>query len=72
MSSHRLKHDAGSEGWIAFDATVEEAEELFQTQYYHWSHPKSSSGKSFPAVAESAPIYTSRQSKGSLYAIESM
>lgn len=53
ISSQRLKHNTGSGGWISFEATVEEAEELFQTQYYHWSHPKSSSGKSFPAVAES-------------------
>lgn len=53
IASHRLKHDVGSGGWVAFDATVEEAESLFQTKYFHWTHPQSSSGVSFPAVEES-------------------
>jgi tripeptidyl-peptidase-1 len=52
IASHRLKHDVGSGGWIGFDATVEEAESLFQTKYFHWTHPKASNGVSFPAVEE--------------------
>lgn len=52
IAPSRIDHDTGSRGWIKFDATVAEAEALFQTQYHSWTHPLASNGVSHPAVAE--------------------
>ncbi|PWN34625.1 subtilisin-like protein [Meira miltonrushii] len=53
ISSHRLHHDVGSGGWIAFDATVAEAEKLFNTEYFSWSHDRALSKDPIAAVAQS-------------------
>lgn len=53
IAIHRINQDSGSKGWIKFDATVAEAEALFQTQYHSWTHPQANNGASHPAVSES-------------------
>ena len=53
ISFDRLHHDIGSGGWIAFDATVAEAEKLFKTEYFSWSHDRALSNDPIAAVAQS-------------------
>lgn len=54
IGPERLRHDGGSGGWIDFDATVAEAEALFQTEYFAWSHARhaTKSGGKHAAVAD--------------------
>lgn len=52
ISFERLHHDLGSGGWIAFDATVEEAEKLFKTEYYNWSHERALSNNPIASVSQ--------------------
>lgn len=52
IDRNRMDQNSGSGGWIRFDATVEEAEALFQTQYHSWTYPQANDGASHPSVAE--------------------
>jgi len=38
ISKHRITH-SDNKGWLAFDATAEEAENLFHAEYYEHEHP---------------------------------
>ncbi|UZJ55505.1 hypothetical protein CBS101457_004825 [Exobasidium rhododendri] len=49
--SQRLSHNTGSGGWISFEATVAEAETLFQTQYHSWTNPFANDGLPHAAVS---------------------
>jgi tripeptidyl-peptidase-1 len=53
IDSYRLDHSKASGGWIKFNASVAEAEALFKTQYYGWSHPLGKRGSITPAVRSS-------------------
>ena len=53
IESHRIVH-SDNKGWLAFDATAEEAENLLKTTYHVYEH------KTSGAVSASTEVYVVR------------